>query len=253
MCECDEEDINEKVVNKVVNKDVINVSFSHEFSKESFSDDTSKGIFNQDKVMAEGMVIDFMHEYSFKLYNHRERYLKIDSDEMFEAIDWMVGDNKGKYVVINFGYNLDFYLNKGIHKINELEKISEKEFTYKNNLKIHCLPSPGNELMDFTFVIIKEEDLPCYTNSEVPDVLKEKFKLEKINTESNDLNIYTSILFDNFPEEKKHLENSEYCLATIYYCIQLYWKKNVDVTILKSFSKLIDSGVATSINELPKL
>jgi len=67
------------------------------------------------------------------------------------------------------------------------------------------------------------------------------------------LKIYTSVLFNNFPEKYKELEGSEFCLATIYYCVILYWKKDADVTILKTITRYLDSGKGMNVDDLPQL
>ena len=248
--------LNECISEKeTLNKDTINTSLSRVFSKESFADESTKTIVLQDSVMAEGMVLEFNHLYSMSYYKNSKRYFKVDSDDMFKAIDYMIGNKLAEYVVVNFGYYLDYRLKEGPMQVVGLKKgsVNEYKFIYKDKLDIYSVPSPGNGLMDYTFVLIKKDDLPCYISNVVPKELENKYKLGRVESDNNDLNIYTSILFNNFPDEHKRLESPTDCLATIYYSIQLCWKKNADLTILKSFSKLVDSGVATPINELPKL
>lgn len=237
-------------------KDIINTSLSQKMKKETFSDESISTHLNFDEIMAETMVRDFLHLYSTSFYKHKKRHFTINSDEMFNAMDRLIGESRDDYIVIVFGLYLDFYLN-GPQKQLALSKVEEEsnsivKYNFKDSLEIYSLPSVGNGLMDQVAVIIKKVDLPCYENYEPTNEIIYNLKLDSKPIDK-ELNIFTSVLFDNFPQRFENLEDTDYCLATVYYCVLLYWKKDADVTILKTITRYLDSGEGMDISELPKL
>lgn len=156
-----------------LDKDIINSSLSQKMEKETLSDDQTYTHINYDEVMALIMMDEFIHLYSLSFYKHKKRHYTINSEEMFSALDRLIGDKRDDYAIINFGIYLDFYLD-GSQKQPALNKViggsnKYEKFYYKDNLTIHSLPLVGNGLMDQVLVIIKKDDLPCYENYKPTD------------------------------------------------------------------------------------
>lgn len=60
------------------------------------------------------------------------------------------------------------------------------------------------------------------------------------------------MLFNNIPDDVK-IDKGNYCLATIYYCPLLYWKKDADVIMLKLLSRYIGNDKGQEVSTLPEL
>lgn len=235
-------------------KDVINSSYSMPLDKEAFSDDQTKTFLNFDEVVAISIVHEFYRQYSFSYYQHGKRSHTINSEQLFDALDKLIGEKRENYVVVAFGLYLDYYLD-GPRKQPELKKIKGDgrdyaQYSYKGTLKIHNIPSGDSSIMEQSLAIINVEDLPCYINRIPPEEMIKKYDLKPIE---NSIQLYSSVLKDNFPEENKNIDTSKHCLATIYYCLLLYWKENADVTILRLVSRYLDSGKGEEIPTLSQL
>ena len=246
-CDCDVADLG---------KDVLNSSRCEKMKQETFSDQQRYTHGNYDEVMAFAMVDDFINLYSLSFYKHKKRHYTINSEDMFGAFDRLIGENRKEYAVIVFGFNLDFYLkDPDVRKsLNIVDNKSRQytKYSYDNDLDIHSLPSAGNGIMNQAVVILKKDDLPCYENYKPTTDIIDRLKLDSEPVDE-ELKIYTSVLFNDFPEKYKELEGSEFCLATIYYCVILYWEKDADVTILKTITRYLDSGKGMNVDDLPQL
>jgi hypothetical protein len=236
-------------------KEVINASYTRPIDKEAFSDDQTKHFADYDEVVASNVVKEFYHLYSLSFYKNSKRFISIDYDNFLQAIEKLIGEKTTHYVVICFGLNLEYFANK---LVNQLEKVSGdgrnySKYTYKENIEIHSLPSGCNSIMDNNVVIINKDDLPCYQKQEPPEETMAKFKLVSDFDEKKDIILYNSILSNNFPEEHSKLDSNKFCIATIYYCILLYWKKNAEVVNLRLITKYTDTGVGEDISKLKEL
>lgn len=234
-------------------KNIINVSLINVLEKEAFSDDQTMSFTNFDEFLAESVAYEFFYQCSISIYGQAKQFHTISDEYLFEALDKLIGEQRSDFVVLSFDTYLDFYLKS--EKINsELKRIesadeSYPQYTYKNDLKIYSLPSNNNPLMENSFAIIKQEDLPCFVVNDPQEKEQEKFKFELVD---NELRIYTSVLFEDFPENIKEIENDK-CLVSIYYCPLLYWKQDASITVLKTLSRYGDSGKGEDISTLEQL
>lgn len=233
-------------------KDVINSSYSMPIDKEAFSDDQTKHFVNFDEVVATNVVREFYHLYSLSFYKNTKRFITIDSENLFQALDKLIGEKSNQYVVICFGLYLDYYLKKPNSQIirNVEQSRNYSKFTFKQKIIIHSLPSGDNSLMDNNVVIINKDDLPCYEHQVPPKATIEKFNLKQID---DTLSLYSSIQCDDIQQVHVEFDAKKNCLATIYYCLILYWKKSADVTNLRIISKYVDSGMGEVISNLSEL
>ncbi|MDK2942537.1 MAG: hypothetical protein PWP56_2050 [Acetobacterium sp.] len=232
-------------------KDVINPSNSRLFDKEAFSNDQTIYFADYDEVLARNVVIEFYHLYSLSFYKNSKRFITVDYDQFLQAIEKLIGEKVTQYVVLCFGLNLDYYSNKPDNQLMVSEQGENySKYIYKQKIEIHSLPSGGNSIMNSNVVIINKDDLPCYQKHEPPQETIDKYNLDPDNKENI---IYSSILCDKFPEEHSEIDNSKYCIATIYYCISLYWKKKAEVINLRLITKYSDSGVGEDISKLKEL
>ncbi|HHX68647.1 MAG TPA: hypothetical protein GX708_11415 [Gallicola sp.] len=232
-------------------KDIINASNSTHFDKEAFSDDQTISFFDFDEVLAYSVVSEFFRLCFMSVYKRARRSFSIDYNELFDTLDKLIGNKQNDYVVIAYGLYLDYYLD-GPNKIDGLIKKGAKIsdcYNY-NGIEIFNVSSGGHSESDQYVAIIKKEDRPCFMENDAPDETKDKYGF-KVPIDQK-LKLYTSVLFNNLPDDV-NIDINKYCLATIYYCPFLYWKKNADVTILKLLSRYIDSGKGQKVSTLPEL
>lgn len=246
---CTKEDAEEKGYIK----NVVNASYSRPQDKEAFSDDQTKFFANYDEVVALTVTHEFYHLYSLSFYQNSKRSHTIDSGQLFAAFDILLGEKMDQYMVFTFGIYLDFYLD-GIKKQLELTRENKGNgeypfYSYKNDLQIYSFPAGNNSIMDQNVVIIKKEDLPCYSIQKPPTELNDEYTFEGID---ENIGLYGSVLFKDFPKDIQ-IDEGNHCLVSIYYCLLLYWKKNADVTNLKLLYRYADSGKGEEITSLPKL
>lgn len=98
--------------------------------------------------------------------------------------------------------------------------------------------------------LLNKDDLPCYEHQVPPKATIEKFNLKQID---DTLSLYSSIQCDDIQQVHVEFDAKKNCLATIYYCLILYWKKSADVTNLRIISKYVDSGMGEVISNLSEL
>ena len=87
-------------------KDIINPSISRKMEKEDFSNELTNPHVNFDEVLAETLVSEFYHLYSLSFYKHKKRHFTINSDEMFTAMNRLIGEKRKEYIVIVFGLQI---------------------------------------------------------------------------------------------------------------------------------------------------
>lgn len=238
-------------VSRDYEKDIINASNSQPFEKEAFSDDQTISFGNFDEVLAYMVVSEFLHLCLMSVYKRARRNFSVDYNDLFNALDKLIGKKQNEYVVITYGMYMDYYLD-GTKKIdgfiNKGAKVSDC-YNY-NGIEIFNVSSGGDSESGQYVAIIKKSDLPCLMENDVPETTKNKYHLQKLSDDK--LKLYTSVLFSNFPDDVQ-IDQEKYCLATIYYCPFLYWKKDADITMLKLLSRYIDSGKGQEVSTLPEL
>lgn len=234
-------------------KNIINVSLKRVMEKEAFSDDQTMSFTNFDEFLAESVAYEFLYQCSISIYGQAKQFHTISDEYLFEALDKLIGEQRSDFVVLSFDTYLDFYLRSG--KTNsEFKRIgsadeSYPQYSYKTDLKIYSLPSNSNPLLESSFAIVKKEDLPCFVVNDPQEREQKEFKYKLVDEE---LRIFTSVLFEDFPDNMKEI-GSDKCLVTIYYCPLLYWKKDASITILKTLSRYADSGKGIDISTLEQL
>lgn len=240
-------------------KEIINVSRTRTERKDLFSE---KGVINHlnfDEIDAQIAEMDFLSDYSLVFYKHAKRRYTINGDDILQALDQLLANNIEEYAVISFGDYFYSYKSKenSIIRIMEEDEVGGENryrpYIYREKLRIYTLPSVDNGVMNSAVLIIKKSDLPCYENYKPNSEFLDERRYKPVDAVDNKLNIFVAVIFDNFPEEHKSLENTELCLVSLYYCVRLFWKKDADVTMLRLLSPYRDSGKGMNINDLPKL
>lgn len=188
------------------------------------------------KSLKEGLSEVFLRKNS-------KSYL-LKPEDLFKAIDLLKIDEK--YVIINFGINLNRFINH--IKVPKLTSEAYKK------IKIHSFD--GSRIVRDSLFILKLSDLPNVTSKPIQDTVIEKYSLEKI---SDSMNLYYSVLDMNQVSEEIFKENEQNksedeirksVLLSIIFSIEYKWKRNIKVIQLKQYSEFRQQGIANKLEEI---
>lgn len=188
------------------------------------------------KSLKEGLSEVFLRKNS-------KSYL-LKPEDLFEAIDLLKVDEK--YVIVNFGINLDRFINQ-----IKVPKLSREAY---NKIKIHSFN--GSHIVRDSLFILKQSDLPNVTSKPIEDGVIEKYSLEKI---SDSMNLYCAVLDMNQVNEEIFKENEQNksedeirksVLLSIIFSIEYKWKRNIEVIQLRQNSEFRQQGIANKLKEI---
>lgn len=168
-------------------------------------------------------------------------------EEFFKAVDKLVIDEN--YVIVNFGVNLDYY-------INQL-KVSELSANKYKKTDIYSLES-SYYVRDSLF-ILKKSDLPNITTKPIDNDTITKYTLKKISDTLNlyssviDLNSTTEEIFNENKQDKSDDELKKSVLLSIILSTEFKWKKNIEVVQLRQYSEFFQEGVPNKLDEVKKI
>lgn len=188
------------------------------------------------KSLKEGLSEVFLRKNS-------KSYL-LKPEDLFKAIDLLKVDEK--YVIVNFGINLDRFINQ-----IKVPKLSREAY---NKIKIHSFN--GSHIVRDSLFILKQSDLPNVTSKPIEDGVIEKYSLEKI---SDSMNLYCAVLDMNQVNEEIFKENEQNksedeirksVLLSIIFSIEYKWKRNIEVIQLRQNSEFRQQGIANKLEEI---
>jgi hypothetical protein len=188
------------------------------------------------KSLKEGLSEVFLRKNS-------KSYL-LKPEDLFKAIDLLKVDEK--YVIVNFGINLDQFINQ-----IKVPKLSSEAY---KKIKIHSFN--GSHIVRDSLFILKLSDLPNVTSRPIEDTVIEKYSLEKI---SDSMNLYCSVLDMNQVSEEIFKENEQNksedeirksVLLSIIFSIEYKWKRNIEVIQLRQYSEFRQQGIANKLEEI---
>lgn len=177
------------------------------------------------------------------LRKNSKSYL-LKTEDLFKAIDLLKIDEK--YVIVNFGINLDQFINQV-----KVPKLSSE--VYKK-IKIHSFN--GSHIVRDSLFILKLSDLPNVTSRTIEDSVIEKYSLDKI---SNSMNLYCSVIDMNQVSEEIFKENEhnksedeirKSVLLSIIFSIEYKWKRNIEVIQLRQYSEFRQQGIANKLEDI---
>lgn len=188
------------------------------------------------KSLKEGLSEVFLRKNS-------KSYL-LKAEELFKAIDLLKVDEK--YVIVNFGINLDRFINQV-----KVPKLSSEVY---RKIKIHSFN--GSHIVPDSLFILKLSDLPNVTSRPEEDSVIEKYSLDKI---SDSMNLYCSVLDMNQVSEEIFKENEhnksedeirKSVLLSIIFSIEYKWKRNIEVIQLRQYSEFRQQGIANKLEDI---
>ncbi|OOV28877.1 hypothetical protein BXU11_02750 [Flavobacterium sp. LM5] len=176
------------------------------------------------------------------LVSKTKRYL-LNKDNIIIGLEKLIGNNEN---IIIIGINVRYDLNEIITK-SKFAPVFVKIPSYESNLE------------DVLFVLNKI-DLPFIEHDKIQENEIKKFKLNKINEE---LNLYTSVIDLNIPENKElkdewKLEEEDNNLdlkvqISIVFSAIIYWKKQRDIIQINFASQYKEQGIQSDLNEIELL
>ncbi|APU10470.1 hypothetical protein A5M85_09300 [Cellulophaga lytica] len=188
------------------------------------------------KSLKEGLSEVFLRKNS-------KSYL-LKSEDLFKAIDLLKVDEK--YVIVNFGINLDRFINH-----IKVPKLSIERY---KKIKIHSFDR--SHIVRDSLFILKLSDLPNVTSRTIENSPIEKYSLDKI---SDSMNLYCSVLDMNQVSEEIFKENEhnksedeirKSVLLSIIFSIEYKWKRYIEVIQLRQYSEIRQQGIANKLEDI---
>lgn len=171
----------------------------------------------------------------------------IKTEDIFKAVDNLGIDDK--YVIINFGVHLDFFINS--IKVDGLTPDS-----YRNTI---IYTFQGSHSVNDSMFILKKSDLPNITSKQIAENLIEKYSLEKISETTDlqysiiDLNDTSDDIYNESIQNKSEDEVRKSVLTSLYVTTEIKWKKNAEVIQLRQHSEFFQKGIANKLSDVKSL
>jgi hypothetical protein len=150
--------------------------------KDAFGSNPELYLANSESIVAELVSGIFMRDVlNIFIYYKRTQYY-LEANKIFEAIDSLNLD-KSTFSILAIGININFYKDS-------------KEIT-KDNQELHHNEVPiinlytSNSLFNHSFIIIKNDDLPCMVHHSIPAERMEKYELEVVDEKNH---TYASVI-----------------------------------------------------------
>jgi hypothetical protein len=177
----------------------------------------------------------------------------LTEQDLFKAID-QLDLNKDDFSIIAIGVNLDYFQSTG-KKLKE----KDKKWTY-DEIPIIDICNTMNEFFTQSFLIIKNEDLPCIIHNKISEGRINKYRLENIDQENN---TYASIINLNKTEnaavkdEVIKSTNVQDLSKSVLVCIdintEVRCKKSSRCIQLKLFSQFEDKGTPNKVDDVKNI
>lgn len=219
--------------------------------KMAFANDQEIGYVNSDTIIAETVSIELKRDMlNIFMLIPMPQYL-LDERNLFKAVD-KLNLNKDEFSIIAIGVNLDYF--QTIEK--RLNKNSNK-WTY-NEIPIINIENTMNELFTQSFVVIKNEDLPCIIHNEISEGKINKYGLKNVDKTNN---TYASIINlnkqESVREEVIKSTNVKDLSKSVLVCVdmntEIRCKKSAKCIQLKIFSQFNDRGTKNTIDDVKNI
>lgn len=213
-------------------------------SKDAFSDNPEVHYSEFDSFLASSVSKDLEYVLSETLFYKKIKSFLLKPEDFFKAINRLAIDDS--YVIINFGINIEFFINH--FKVPELS--TEK---YRN---INIYSFNGSLLVKDSLFILKKCDLPNITTEPVDNKTITKYSLNKI---SDVINLHSSVIDLNSTSEDVYIENKQdksddelkkSVLLNIIISTEFKWKKNIVVIQLKQYSDYLQKGLVNKLDDV---
>ncbi len=240
------------------------------FPNEAFSTDSTVSYTDSTSVLVKQSVFSVYQYFCRNFLIVKKKTYSISSNDLFIALNKMIGGKFQDYVIIAFNVFLDKYL-KGQNKVEGLEKDEDdiiNKYSYNKKLTILSFPKIGDTFVNQTIAIIKRTGLPYLECIEPQTDIKNKFFKDSENILIPENSIYTSLIKLSENKEIKqevidnkmkynitqHMERLEdYCLASVFYQVKLSWEDNANVIMLRLLDPYLDNGIGEEVKNLPVL
>jgi hypothetical protein len=216
-------------------------------SKDAFSDNPEAHHLEFDSFLGTVAAKSLKDGLSEVFLRKNSKSYLLKPEDLFKAIDHLKVDES--YVIINFGINLEHFINH-----IKVPKLSEEKY---KKIKIHSFN--GSHIVRDSLFILKISDLPNVTSKPIEETVIDKYSLEKI---SDSLNLYCSVLDMNEVSEEILKENEQNksedeilksVLLNIIFLIEYKWKRNIEVIQLRQYSEFRQQGIANKLEEIISL
>ena len=239
-----------------IDKDYNNLFYKGRYQlmeKEAFANDQEVSYANFDTIVAETVSIELKRDMlNIFMLMSKSQYL-LSEQVLFEAIN-KLELNKDDFSIIAIGVNLNYF--KAIEK--ELKENNGK-WRY-NGIPIIEIWNTMNEFFTQSFIIIKNEDLPCIIHNIISEEKLKKYKLENIDKSNN---TYTSIINlnesefsgvkDEVAKSSNLLDLSKKVLVCVDMSTEIRCKKSAKCLQLKVFSQFYDKGIPNKLNNIKNI
>jgi len=195
----------------------------------------------------DGIWHTFSHLFGSAFYQERmQADYTVDSGVLFDAIDKMgVGES---HFAIVFGIYLDYYTDK----VEGLEKVEDRIYTYKGMRMV--LFEPPSHYFSKRIYVTRIEDRPCLDFQEPIDNQIQKLELKRFNG----YELWMSVQKvegheENLSEEylkKLGDDKNKYSLFHAIWYPKLYFKENYNMVCLKVNYRVSDEGTPDSLDKI---
>lgn len=214
-------------------------------SKEVFSDDSNTHHFNFDSILASIISSNIKEGFASTFLLKKSKSYLLKSEDIFPSIDKL--EINEKYVLIFFGFNLDYFINQ--MNISNLTNNKYKD--------IDIISVNGTRFNYSTIFILKKADLPVVSTRSISKEIIQKYSLKDI---SDNLNLYTSVIDlnnttdeifqENNKDGKEENEIKKSLLLSVVISTEILWKKNINIINITQYSQYENNGLPNSLREI---
>lgn len=213
-------------------------------SKDAFSNNPEVHHMEFDSFLASVVSRSLKEGLGETFFYKKTKSFLLKPEDFFKAIDRLAIDDS--YVIINFGIDLDYF-------INHL-KVAELSIEKYKNINIYSFN--GSQLVRDSFFILKKSDLPNISTQPIGEDIIAKYTLKKI---SDTINLYSSVIdlnntsdeiFTENQQEKSGDELRKSVLLSIIISTEFKWKKNIEIIQLNQYSDYLQKGIANKLDDV---
>ena len=217
------------------------------FPNEAFQHDAGISYANMAESVTGASLANIQHGFASVFYQKEQKRLKINSEEVFTALDRLELDDG--YVVVAFDIYLDYYLNK---KVDGLEK--KNDGCSYNNVPIIRLHGGPSNLVTHELFIMKKTDMPSLSFIAPNDNNIKKYELKML---SDRYKLHGSVI--KLSENKDLLNDVDklnkdealnYSLFNVFINAKMAWKQAAPLVCIKLMYDLKDNGTSDSLENV---
>jgi hypothetical protein len=213
-------------------------------SKDAFSENPEVHHIEFDSFLASVVSRSLFEGLGETFFYKKSKSFLLKNVDFFKAIDKLAIDNT--FIIINFGVNLDYYINH----LNIPELSNEK---YKN---ISIYSFNGSQLVRDSIFVLRKSDLPLISTRPINTDIISKYSLKKISDRIElyakviDLNDTSEEVYNENKQDKSDDEMRKSVLLNIIISTEFKWKKNVEVIQIRQYSEFFQKGIANKIEDV---